>query len=98
MNKVSETFHTLEEARINMGEQVYQQTLQLLLKEKVVEPEARAQAGSARSNFMKQFEKCQCTDGMQAMFCMYGHLTECHYPQTCDEAECSHYKAEMESE
>jgi len=28
---------------------------------------------------------------MRCMFCPYGHMTECHHPFTCDEAECSHY-------
>ena len=35
---------------------------------------------------------------MACMFCQYGHMTDCHYPLTCDEAECSHYRAEMEAE
>ena len=25
-------------------------------------------------------------------FCSFGHLTDCHYPQTCEEAQCSHYQ------
>lgn len=33
---------------------------------------------------------------MACMFCPYGHLTECHYPYTCQEAQCSHYQTEME--
>ena len=28
---------------------------------------------------------------LKCMFCSYGHMTECHHPFTCDEAECSHY-------
>jgi hypothetical protein len=32
------------------------------------------------------------------MLCPYGHMLECHYPLECDEAECSHYQAEMEQE
>jgi len=24
-------------------------------------------------------------------FCTFGHMTECHYPYTCKESECSHY-------
>lgn len=28
------------------------------------------------------------------MLCRFGHLTECHYPKTCEEARCSHYVAE----
>jgi hypothetical protein len=36
---------------------------------------------------------CQCTNPMQAFFCMEGHMTECHVGMTCEEAECSHYEA-----
>lgn len=32
------------------------------------------------------------------MFCPYGHMLECHYPQTCEQAECSHYKESLEEE
>lgn len=32
------------------------------------------------------------------MFCPYGHMTDCHWPLTCEEAECSHYQQEMEIE
>ena len=32
------------------------------------------------------------------MFCQYGHMTDCHYPRTCEEAECSHYQEEMAGE
>jgi len=24
------------------------------------------------------------------MFCEFGHMTECHYPKTCEGAQCSH--------
>lgn len=24
-------------------------------------------------------------------FCHYGHMLDCHYPKTCEQAECSHY-------
>ena len=40
---------------------------------------------------------CQCRkEGRNPMFCMTGHLLECHYPQSCEEANCSHYQAEGE--
>jgi hypothetical protein len=26
------------------------------------------------------------------VFCMYGHSLDCHYPKTCEEAECSHWQ------
>jgi hypothetical protein len=29
-------------------------------------------------------------------FCRYGHMLECHYPHTCEEARCSHYIVEEE--
>lgn len=35
---------------------------------------------------------------MACMFCPYGHMTECHYPMTCEEAMCSHYERELEAE
>ena len=35
---------------------------------------------------------------MACMFCQFGHMTECHYPATCEEAHCSHYQAQMEAE
>ncbi len=44
--------------------------------------------------------KCP-TAGMTPMACMlcpYGHMLECHYPYTCEEAECHHYQQEMEAE
>ena len=25
-------------------------------------------------------------------FCVFGHMLDCHYPQTCEEANCGHYK------
>lgn len=30
------------------------------------------------------------TSGMGCMFCTFGHMTECHYPQRCVEADCTH--------
>lgn len=41
------------------------------------------------------------TDALSPMacnFCPYGHMLDCHYPQTCEEAKCSHYQQEMEAE
>jgi len=35
---------------------------------------------------------------MRCMFCSYGHMLECHYPLTCEGAECDHYLGEIESE
>ena len=34
--------------------------------------------------------ECQCPTPMAAMFCMSGHMTECHAGQGCAEARCSH--------
>ena len=33
---------------------------------------------------------------MACMFCVYGHMLECHHPYTCEEAKCSHYQVERE--
>ncbi len=29
-------------------------------------------------------------------FCPYGHMLDCHYPNTCEEAECSHCRTESD--
>ena len=31
------------------------------------------------------------------LLCRCGHMLECHYPRTCDEAECSHARGGSES-
>jgi len=30
--------------------------------------------------------------------CSYGHMTSCHFPHTCEEADCSHYHQNIENE
>lgn len=35
---------------------------------------------------------CHCLTPLAAMFCMTGHMTECHYPMSCEEAQCGHLK------
>lgn len=34
------------------------------------------------------------TNWMACAFCAFGHFTECHYPETCEQAKCSHYQPE----
>lgn len=31
-------------------------------------------------------------------FCPYGHALDCHYPKTCEEANCGHYKEQLDVE
>jgi hypothetical protein len=31
--------------------------------------------------------------GAACMFCQCGHLLECHYPKTCEDADCDHHRA-----
>lgn len=31
------------------------------------------------------------TNPMACMFCECGHMTDCHFPLTCAQAQCSHY-------
>lgn len=43
---------------------------------------------------------CPAHDGvrmtpMACMYCPFGHMTDCHHPYTCDEAECSHYHQDI---
>jgi len=34
---------------------------------------------------------CNCLKNeFNPFFCMTGHLTECHYPLSCEQADCSH--------
>ena len=35
------------------------------------------------------------TSPMACMFCRYGHMSDCHYPSSCEEANCSHYQSEV---
>jgi hypothetical protein len=35
---------------------------------------------------------------MACMFCPYGHMTECHFPYYCEDANCSHYRQACEDE
>jgi len=42
--------------------------------------------------------KCICPTIQAAFFCMTGHMLECHYPLTCAEAECDHWKLAMAAE
>ena len=43
--------------------------------------------------------ECQCAGSPLAqMFCPFGHMTECHYPLTCSQAECSHYLTAVDAQ
>jgi hypothetical protein len=35
--------------------------------------------------------KCVCPTALAAILCMTGHLLECHYPLSCEEAQCEHF-------
>lgn len=49
-----------------------------------------------------RIERGECEGGglnpMACTFCPYGHMLECHFPYTCEGAECSHYRQEVEVE
>ena len=34
----------------------------------------------------------QATNPHFCTFCEYGHMLDCHYPKTCEEANCQHYQ------
>ena len=46
--------------------------------------------------------KGECPTGdttpIACMLCPYGHMTDCHYPHTCEDVECSHYQMAKEAE
>jgi hypothetical protein len=39
-----------------------------------------------------------CDNVMACMFCPTGHTTECHYPYSCEEANCGHYQTQLAKE
>lgn len=49
-----------------------------------------------------QIERGNCPTGARlptaCMLCTHGHMLECHYPYTCEEAECLHYRTEIKQE
>ena len=46
-----------------------------------------------------RIERGECPRGsatpIGCMFCECGHMLECHYPDSCETAECSHYLKEI---
>ncbi|MFQ6076935.1 MAG: hypothetical protein ACE5Z5_12545 [Candidatus Bathyarchaeia archaeon] len=72
-----------------MGEDIEKELMKL-------PPEMRYQTGVWKTTHG------ECPRGgftpMACMFCPYGHMLECHYPMTCEEAQCDHYLQEMEEE
>ena len=47
-------------------------------------------------------DACECPRKLKApvacVFCLYGHILECHYPKTCEEAKCWHLERYREAE
>ena len=47
-----------------------------------------------------KIERGECEVGapnpMACMFCTFGHILECHYPHTCEEARCSHWEEALD--
>ncbi len=41
--------------------------------------------------------ECVCETTAAALLCRTGHLLECHYPKTCEEARCSHWQRNQEA-
>jgi hypothetical protein len=35
---------------------------------------------------------------MACQFCPTGHMTDCHYPYSCEEANCGHYQTQLAKE
>jgi hypothetical protein len=52
----------------------------------------------ARELGVKGNPQCHCPHPMAAMFCMEGHMLECHAGMSCVEAQCSHYKRACDDE
>lgn len=47
---------------------------------------------------ISKIQRGECPVGdknaIACMLCPFGHILECHYPYTCQQAECSHYQME----
>lgn len=48
---------------------------------------------AAREGLGPPNKDCKCPTPQASMFCMTGHMLECHYPLSCREAQCSHFAA-----
>jgi hypothetical protein len=35
---------------------------------------------------------CKCRTVQDVLACATGHLLDCHHPQTCEQAKCSHWQ------
>lgn len=42
--------------------------------------------------------ECHCYNGLQATLCMTGHILECHYPLSCEQAQCDHYLVALQNQ
>jgi len=53
---------------------------------------------SGKPSGIGKIDRGECERGainaIACNLCPFGHMLECHYPLTCDEAECGHYDSE----
>lgn len=72
------------------------------MDEKTRETIKEIEAHSRFPTGIGRIERGECPRGfrslMACILCPNGHLLECHFPHTCEEVECSHYRQEMEAE
>lgn len=76
--------------------------VKILIAGGMSEGEARAEAKKQTDSMgAVKTARGECPIGganpMACMFCSFGHMTDCHYPETCEEARCSHYQEELEA-
>jgi hypothetical protein len=59
---------------------------------------AKAEKALGHATGIGLIDRGQCPRGAvlatACMFCPNGHMLDCHYPKTCEEANCSHYQEE----
>ena len=70
-----------------------------LIESGVPEKEARSTASKEVDSLgAVKTSNGQCPLGhassMACMFCQFGHMTDCHYPLSCEQADCSHHQDE----
>lgn len=72
--------------------------------EELIAEEARTQGPGRRGPpypmGIKLISEGKCPVGaispMACMFCDGGHMMECHWPLSCSEAKCNHYRADRD--
>jgi hypothetical protein len=86
-----------ERGKLSLIEQIEKSEQELAKKLAEYMPEEDAKKAAAdmiNKQGITKIARGECPRGattpMACMLCLCGHMLECHYPLTCEEAQCSH--------